>query len=368
MSGVREGALTGAANSVTISIHPREHSRGMQNQSEGFNPCLISSLQFLSRLSSTLVFVIGAVVLSGWLVRLSLFFLPEARIIVMKPNTALGFMLCAVSLWTWRRWADGGAGGGIARTVGRISGAVVFLLGILTTVEYIFGVHLHLDHLLVTGMPADLALEDPWRMAAATATAFVFLGPALFAIHERGVQGAYRAQWIACLTFLVCVFGLLDGILNPTLSQMHMPILTVLNIALISLAIALVRPTEGLVSVVAGESFGGSMARRLLPAAIVLSLIIAWLRWKGEEVGYYDNELGVALSTAIQIILLVALIWANAKSLERADQLRKRAEEVARREQEKVNQRARQEISELLRSNQDLQKQLEQARARTASS
>jgi len=340
----------------------------MRNRSEEFNPCLISSLQFLSRLSSAAGFAVSAVVLTGWLLRWPLFFRPTARIVVMKPNTALGFMLCAASLWAWPGPAAAGPRSDFARALGRISAVMVFLLGVLTSVEYTFGVHLHLDNLLVTSMPPELALEDPWRMAAATATAFVFLGPAILAIHERGVRGAHRAQWIACLTFLISVIGLLDDILNPGFSQMHMPLLTVFNIAMFSQAILLLRPAEGVMSVVAGESFGGSMARRLLPAAIALSLIIAWLRWKGEEVGYYDSELGVALSTAIQIVLLVVLIWANAKALERADLLHRRADEVARREQEKAQERAHQEIAGLLSSNQELRKQLDEARARSAPS
>ncbi len=61
------------------------------------------------------------------------------------------------------------------------------------------------------------------------------------------------------------------------------------------------------------------MARRLLPAAIVIPLLLGWLRLKGELAGLYGFEFGLALFAVMNILVFAVLIWWNAVSLNQSD-------------------------------------------------
>ena len=56
-----------------------------------------------------------------------------------------------------------------------------------------------------------------------------------------------------------------------------------------------------------------------MPAAIVAPIVLGWLRLAGQRSGLFDTEAGVSLFALSNIIVFGALIWANAKSLHRAD-------------------------------------------------
>jgi diguanylate cyclase (GGDEF)-like protein len=66
--------------------------------------------------------------------------------------------------------------------------------------------------------------------------------------------------------------------------------------------------------------------RRLLPAVIGLPILIGWLRLEGQRRGFYDTELGVALTVAAHILIMTALVWWNSFQILRLDTLRKEAE------------------------------------------
>ena len=330
-----------------------------RHTSEEFNPCLLASLRFLSSLASFVALSIAVVVLVGWIAQPSTLVLPEYRSIVMGPNTALAFILCVICMWV------GGPGERGARRVFKVlCAAIVFLLGAITVVEHVFDLRFPTDYLLLAILRPDQTLTDAWRMASLTGIGLVFISFSLIAAMQSSEISARAAQLNATVPFLAALVGLVDLLINnPLESQVHMPVTTVLGLALMSIAILLWRPYEGVMRVIAANGLGGSMARRLVPAAIVVSVLITWLRWRGQTDGYYQAELGAALGVAIQVILFAWLILANANYLEEADQLRKRAEEVAYREYEKTQQRAATQIAQLLARAKELERQREDRRA-----
>ena len=67
------------------------------------------------------------------------------------------------------------------------------------------------------------------------------------------------------------------------------------------------------------------MARRLLPAAFVIPLLLDWVRIQAESL--YGYEFGFSLFTLLNILAFALLIWWNAASLSRVDAERRRSEE-----------------------------------------
>ena len=109
-------------------------------------------------------------------------------------------------------------------------------------------------------------------------------------------------------------------------SFIPMAIHTALAFLILISGILSARADRGLMMTFTSQGAGGIMVRRLLPAAIVLPLVLGWLRLWGQRAGLYSNEFGAAFFAVSIIFVFVALIWWNAHFLMRLDTERQRAE------------------------------------------
>lgn len=110
--------------------------------------------------------LLGAIVLLGWYTHQQTLIQVNPAFVPMQYNTALGFALGGMALlsllWSWQR-------------IAAASGIVVFLLGTLTLVEYIFGPNLHIDQLFMEHY-IHVETSHPGRMAPNTALCFSLTG------------------------------------------------------------------------------------------------------------------------------------------------------------------------------------------------
>jgi PAS domain-containing protein len=79
------------------------------------------------------------------------------------------------------------------------------------------------------------------------------------------------------------------------------------------------------------------MARRLLPALLLLPLAIGWLRLQGERSGLFESDLGVALVAVTYAVCLLAITWLSASSVNRTDLQKREAEEALRSSREFIS-------------------------------
>ncbi len=289
------------------------------------NRCLLASFGFVSQAASCLVILLSV---AGLVPALPWPFAEAAPALGLRPVTALAFGLAGVSALLWNRqnarwpwWFLAGA-----------TACAVTALGIWSTAAFIGGSEMG-SLQASAAHPVNAAYQV--RMALASSLGVVMLGVALMTVEVGSRGSTYLSQLLGVAAGMVSWFGVLDHALGPRASHL-MSTGTTLALALMSLAVLNLRPDRGVMSVVAGDSLGGSMARRLLPAAVVLTLAVGWLRWEGERAGLYDTQVGVALSVSTQLMLLVLLIWSNARSLEKADHLRRSVEQVLYRELEQL--------------------------------
>ena len=95
---------------------------------------------------------------------------------------------------------------------------------------------------------------------------------------------------------------------------------------LISVCVLLARPERGVVAVLLDEGPGGVMARRLLPAVVIVPCLFGWLRLWGEHFSLYEREFGAAILVATTVMFFaIAMIWIAA-ALNRSDRQRRNAE------------------------------------------
>ena len=86
------------------------------------------------------------------------------------------------------------------------------------------------------------------------------------------------------------------------------------------IAILFIRPGTWLMSVFLSRNPGGIMARKLIPALMLLPLVIGWLRILGERSEMYRSEVGEVLVAVIYTGSFILLIWMSARSVNRTSE------------------------------------------------
>lgn len=155
----------------------------------------------VARAGGGLSAALGLLVLFGWythnlaLLRLSPAFM------AMAYNTALGFLLCGLGLGAVTR-ADSRA----ARLLVLLCGGGAAVIGLLTLSEYLFGVSLGLDELMMKSYVRS-GVTAPGRMAFCTALCFSLTGAAL--LLGRGRRFPLRPLLTAVFGSVVIGLGVI---------------------------------------------------------------------------------------------------------------------------------------------------------------
>jgi len=246
----------------------------------------------------------------------------------MRVNAAIGFIVLGAALWPNRRW----------RRFAAIAGGLAALIGVLTVVEYAFRVNLRIDELAMRGHMPPIPGWPPGRMALTTAVCFTLLGTGLaLSAFGRAISAIqYLALPVAGLS-MAGLFGYVYGLPNAygLACYMSMPVHVAFTFFVAAIALLFTHPHHGAMRIVVSGGPGGGIARRLLPAAILLPPFLGWLRWQGERLGYYDTAFGLSLFTSANAIVFTTLIWAVARALDRTDARRTDAERNLRASEEK---------------------------------
>lgn len=305
-------------------------------------PRLVRRYRHISAVSAVLVTVGGLLVLAGWAFEID----PLKRLLpglmAMNPLTAVSFLVIGTALTARQFWTPQAPRLTIAV---RAVGAAVAALGIGRVAGYAAGTDFGLDQLL---FPVAVAAETPpSRIAPNTAYAFLFTGLALLALdHPRRLVAA-SAQPLALLVLLQALVTLTGYAYRvPDLTQISSFIPMALNTALAfvatSLSMAFATPERGVARSLVLDTDGGRIARRLLPAAVILPLALGWAGIQGREAGLFDTQTAISTMVAVGTLLLCVLILGSAESLTRAETLRAEVEQREARLQRALRQRARQ--------------------------
>jgi membrane protein implicated in regulation of membrane protease activity len=87
----------------------------------------------------------------------------------------------------------------------------------------------------------------------------------------------------------------------------------------------LARPERGFVATLLGNSLGAIVARRMLPAFLVV-ILLGWIRTLTRSAGWFSPGFATAFLVVAVLVLLAVLIWLTALSLNRTDRERRGAE------------------------------------------
>src|SRR5688572_14501868 len=222
-----------------------------------------------------------------------------------------------------------------AVTVGRVAAALAMAVGGLTFIEHVSGIDFGIDQLLFREPAGARGTASPGRMGPPASMSFFLSGLALLLLDVRTRRASAPAQWLALLVGLIALFPLIGyaytiqslyGIARYTGIALH----TAVAIAALAAGLLAARPTAGLMAQVSADDAGGELARRLLIPAILIPLVLGWLRTVGERAGLYDAAFGRPILILSLIVSFTTLVWWNARALSVLGRDRKRAEEARR--------------------------------------
>ena len=247
--------------------------------------------------------------------------------IAMNPLSAILFILCGAALVR--------ASEKRAKRPDKVvlaCAAVILLGGAMKVAECAFGFDLSFDQLFFRKELNSPGPFGPSEIAMNTAISFICCGMALLLLDVDTPRGFRPSQVFSVIVGLIALLALIGyGYRVLPLytfgSRLPMALNSAIGFGLFSLAALGVRPRRGLMMVITSDSTGGAMARRLLPAAILIPLILGALRFSSEKHGFFEIESGISLFAFANIVLFTAVIWWNAKLLFRAEQERSEAME-----------------------------------------
>jgi signal transduction histidine kinase/ActR/RegA family two-component response regulator len=303
----------------------------------------VRGLARLPRIAGAISVALGTLALSGWLLGIDELKSIVPGTITMKANTAVGFVLMGAAIWLCE-----GSAGHRRRTLGTALAIAAAVLGAVVGAQYLLGRDLGIDQLLFQEAPGSTGTVHPGRMSPQTSLSFVILGLAVSLAARDRARRLVLA--LSILPLLLGALNLLDALFGaqvPTLlaayTQMALP--TATGFLALSVGASALLPDGGPLARLAGSGPGAILSRRLLLAALVIPIVVGWLRLEGQRRGLYDTAYGVSITTEVMILLFVVAILLTARHLERAEDRRRAAEErlnEARREAERARAEAEQ--------------------------
>lgn len=169
-----------------------------------------------------------------------------------------------------------------------------------------------------------------WRMAPNTALA-ALLSAAAIALATGRAGGRRAAEALAgasLLTVAVMLVAFLFGAnpLSDLMGRVNMSPVTGLSIAAANVGLLAAMPGGWVVTTLSDAGTGGRLARRLLPLAVLLPVLLTIVQIEAERTGAFGHEYGAAMRALATIVLLaIAILWSahyiNRREAERRREL-----------------------------------------------
>jgi signal transduction histidine kinase len=251
--------------------------------------------------------------------------------LAMLPLSCVSFLIAAVALGIESHPLRRPVFRGVALALALL----VVLIGVIEAASWITGRDLGLDLILFP----DKLLRAPWtppgRISVNSVAGLITAGVALLFIQLDDKSDRSTAQWIALIPGTIAFLALIGyafGVthLYATYIANGMSLGAAVSLFLLSLGIIFARRRSGLPRLLADPGAAGAVARRLVPAAVVVPVALGWVRVFGERFGWYDASFRVAVYVVATVVIFLWLIGWAARMARESDRVR---EELLAREQ-----------------------------------
>jgi signal transduction histidine kinase/ActR/RegA family two-component response regulator len=211
-------------------------------------------------------------------------------------------------------------------------GAFVAAAGGLNLLQHIMGADFGFNHQLLFGRGwGQQTTVSPGRFGPPASISFVLIGTALVLLSLRNAALRRHVPGIALVVVLLLMFSLLGYLFGardfyaiPWLSAIALQTSTMLLALAVSLIVSV--PEHQPMLLLCERSSAGAMARTVLPILAIMIPSVTWFRNEGHELKLFDLGTGRALSTAVLMLGVVALMWIALLALRRREQREREAD------------------------------------------
>jgi PAS domain S-box-containing protein len=205
----------------------------------------------------------------------------------------------------------------------------VLLIGALTLIEYLWNANLGIDELMVRDNSDYTFFAG--RMSQYTSFGYVLLGLSLLSMTSSRLLLRELSRGIGFLVGLLGALSLVSHLYDRHLlgsisPQANISVPTSLAFLIGAVSVHYANPNEGIVRLLHAKNAGGTALRRLLPAAIVLSVLLGFGVRNAQKDYRWDMGFALAVLAGGMAVCLMSILVMTATSLER--------EELAHRESE----------------------------------
>lgn len=284
---------------------------------------ILSITKRIAGFSGGISLVVGFIVLFGWETNNQGFKSLIPGYVSMRPLTALAFLFAGVALLSLREEIRRVA---VVR-IGFIAAGILAVIGGIVLAQYAFQLDFGVDR----WMFRDAVLQEgglyPGRPAPASAFGLFLLGLSSLTLRRRS---AWLTNGLSIPVFIIGLLAVVGYIFDASaLYRIEPYVPMALHTALLLLGLGLgclcAFPGNTLMGIFTEDLVGSISARRLVPAALLVPIIVGWLDLQGERLGLYGAPFNLALFATMTITALVGLGLVTAQSLNRAELHRRAA-------------------------------------------
>lgn len=269
-----------------------------------------------AKLMAYIVIFIGCVVVLGWLFDLETLksFIPG--LVNMKVNTAIAFIFIGLSLLLVESGYKFFAGA---------SAVLVFLMGLSTLFEYLFGWNLGIDEFLFKDIGSILTYY-PGRMAIMTAVNFSLLGIGALLLVWGYKKISDPLFLLSLVNGFMALFGYIQNVeefykiggVQITAMALH----TAIAFILITFGLLLNKIETGPLKIFVSNGLGGKLLRQSLWKIIVLVILLSKMIGLGVSAGFYTESFAMVAFAVVVILITNFSLYFSAQVLEREEFLK----------------------------------------------
>ena len=266
-----------------------------------------------AQLCAAVTVVIGAIVLVGHVLGNVTMVHLASDAPAMVTESALEFVVLGSVLLWWMR-----ADHGWSRLAATIVGATVAAYSLLTLIIYISASSWEIAIATVPGPDGSV----PATQSAHTAVLFLLYGMSLMLVaRPRLVVARTVLIALSSAAVMVAAFGLVYKVtyLYRESGIIGMGVHTLIAFLLLNTAFLCARPNEGLLSLLTADSHGGMLARRLVPATLLVPFVIALVVARFPNVDGATTAEALLVVTSLTVAMVIGLAIYSSVQMHHAD-------------------------------------------------
>jgi hypothetical protein len=273
---------------------------------------------YVIRIVAGLALMGGVMVLSGWVLDISVLKSVIPNEVDVQPSAALCFVCCSVAMYllTVKRT-------GMANAVFILACALLMLMGGLTVLDFFTGYDTGYDNLFKPFIHQAFS-QIPLRMSPGSAMSFLLLGPGFLLISSNKSYWQRTGQFLLHVITLIAILAIFSYLYSvPYQGRIAigspMALRTSLSLLFISTASTLLNPRWGITGTMTGSKMGDMMARRLLPLTLLAIFAIGYLRLQSMRLHLVSDKSAIVLVFVSIFLIALFVILNTAGALNRID-------------------------------------------------